>query len=104
MPVAARMVSEGRRYQGEDEQIAYTVTTTNWGSDPSSVTVKAYDESNAMTDVTSTVLSGDASATDDVITCPVLKSLTAGHRYRVEVKFTCSGNVFECYFVVEGEK
>lgn len=100
-----REIVEGKQVQGIDESIAYTVTTTPWGSSPVSVSVKAYDITGpAYTDVSSTVLSGAASVSGDVITTPVLTALTEDHRYRVEVKFTCSGNTYEAYFFVDAEK
>lgn len=87
--------------QGVDEQIAYSVTVTAWGSTPTSVAV-AVTKSDG-TDVTTTVTSGTASVTGDIITLPVIKSLTAGEVYRVEVKFTVSGNILECYFRIAAE-
>lgn len=100
----SREVRESPVEQGADEQIAYRLTTTPWGSSPGSVAVAAYDiTENARTDVSSTVLSGSASVNGDVITLPVLKSLTAEHVYRVEIKFTCSGNVFEAVLIVNGK-
>ena len=98
----SREIVEGRQTQGVDEQIYYQLTTTPWGSDPESVSVKAYSMPD-RTDVTSTILSGDASTTDDVITLPLCKSLTAGTEYRIEVKFTCSSNVFEAYATIQAE-
>lgn len=98
-----REVLGGKRLQGTDEAIAYNVTTTPWGSSPTSIAVKAY-ELPGLTDVSATVLAGSASATGDVITLPILSALTAGITYRVEVKFTCSGNIFEAYFFVEAER
>lgn len=104
MPVR-REVKESPLYQGVDEEIAYTLTTTPWGSSPSSVAVKIYDvTNNAYTDSSTDLLSGSASATGDVITLPIISGLTAEHKYRVEVKFTCSGNVFEAYAVINGEQ
>lgn len=100
----AREVSEGKRYQGVDEQIVYTLTTTQWGSSPTSVTVAAFDVTNNEATVTSTVLSGSASVSGDVITLPTLKSLTLGHVYRIEVQFTSGGSVFEAYFYVEAQR
>lgn len=102
--MAIREVVEGRLVQGVDEQITYTVTTTPWGSIPGSIAVKAYDASNDLLDVSSTVLSGTASAVGDVITTPLVKALTEGHVYRVEVKFTSGNNVFECWFEVQAER
>ena len=100
-----RIVIEGEQWQGEDEQIAYSITTTPWGSSPSNVAVVVKDESAAFADVTSTVMpAGSASVNGDVITLPILKSLTRGHRYRVEVKFTVSGNVMEAILPVNGQR
>jgi hypothetical protein len=87
-------------YQGQDEEIAYGILTTEWGSNPTSVSVKLYDTDG--TDVSSTSLSGSASVSGDTITTPVVKLLTAGEKYRLEVKFTCSGNVFEPFLIIWG--
>ena len=99
-----RQVQERNILQGIDEQIVYTITTTPWGSTPIGVSVKAYDVDNAFADVTATVLSGSASVAGDVITLPIMKSLTEGRRYRVEVRFTAGGNLFEAWFEVEAER
>ena len=99
-----REVVEGRLAQGVDEQIAYTITTTPWGSSPGTLSVKAYDVTSSLTDVSTTVLSGAASAVGDVITTPTVKSLTEAHLYRIEVKFTCAGNIYECYFEIHAER
>lgn len=101
-----RAVSQNPLIQGINEQIVYTVTTTPWGSNPSSVSAKVWDmppAASVATDVTATVMPGAASPTGDVITLPALKSLTVGHVYRVEVRFTVNGNVEECYFDVTAE-
>lgn len=104
MPIS-REVKEGTLSQGVDEQVYYKLTTTPWGSTPTSIAVTAYSLSaGAHTDVTSTVLSGSASATGDVITLPKMASLTLGTLYRVEVKFTVSSNVFEAFFYVQAER
>jgi hypothetical protein len=55
------------------------------------------------TDVTSTVLSGTASASGDVITCPVMQSLTAGKLYRLEIQFVTGGNTLEAYAIIQAE-
>ncbi len=93
--------------QGVDEEIVYTVTTTAWGSNPSSVVVKVFDVSvaSAKTDVTATVMpTGTASATGDLIALPTLKALTVGHSYRIEVKFESEGNIFEAFGIVNAEE
>ena len=100
----SREVKESPLRQGTDEQIAYTLTTTPWGSTPTSVAVAAYDiTSGTRTLVTSTVLSGAASVSGDVITTPVVKSLTASSVYRLEILFTVSGNIEEAYLIINAE-
>lgn len=101
-----REVREGRQVQGCDESIVYTLTTTPWGSNPGSLAVAVYEvgANGTRTDVTATVMpSGSASAVGDVISLPALTGLEAGVLYRVEVQFSCSGNVFEAYAYITGE-
>lgn len=94
----------GKYTQGNDETIIYSVTTTSWGSTPTNVSVKAYDVTGGTrTDVTSTVLSGNATVVGDVITLPALTGLTAGKGYRVEVQFSTGGNTFEPYLEIQAE-
>jgi len=94
-------VSEGQREQSADEEIIYTLTTTPWGSSPTNVAVTAYDESRKSV-VTSTVFPANSPTVDgDVITLSPLKALIKGHIYRVEVKFTSGGNIYEAYFNVK---
>lgn len=103
---AQREIKEGLQPQGVHESIVYSLTTTPWGSTPSSISVKVFSisTSGVRTDVTSTVMpTGSASAVGDVISLPALTALTAGTLYRVEVKFTCSGNIFEPFGYVKGE-
>lgn len=89
--------------QGVDEQIVYQFTTTNWGSSPTSITAVAKDNSD-LSDVTSTVFpTNNPSASSDVISLSPLKTLTSGTDYRIEVKFTAGGNVFELWGLVHGE-
>lgn len=100
-----REVLESPLRQGVDEVIAYALTTTPWGTAPSAIGVVVKDMSASGADVTATVmpLASSSAAVGDVITLAPLKLLTAGHRYRVEVKFTVSGNVEEPFFLVDGE-
>ncbi len=94
----------GTYYQGTDEQIIYSITTTSWGSTPTSVTYKVYDVTGgSRTDATITTMTGDATVSGDVITLPALKGLTVNKVYRVEVKFTSGSNIFEPYFVINAE-
>ena len=95
-------VKESPLEQGRDEERVYALTTTPWGSTPTNVLVTAYDASASFRDVSSTVLSGSPSVTGDVITLPVLKSLSMGHIYRVEIKFTVGGNIEETHVEIHG--
>jgi hypothetical protein len=98
-------VVEGIQYQGVDEEITYDIDTANWGGSPSSVTVVVKDVANNYADVTATVMpAGSPSVSSDTITLPELKSLTMDKHYRIEVKFTISGNIMECYVPVIGTR
>ena len=39
----------------------------------------------------------------DSIVTPIVKSLVAGESYRMEIKFTSNGNIFEAYTDIVGE-
>ena len=94
-------VAEGTRYHTSNETRAYTITTTNLASNPTSPTAVVYDESVDL-DVTSTVMpSGSHSVLGDVITLKPLTALTKDHSYRVEFTFTVGNNIFERYFIVK---
>lgn len=88
-------IKEGLQWQGENEAVTYTVTTTPWGSSPSSPSVTVEDLNNNEKDVTSSVATGSASVAGDVITLPEISGLQRGHRYRVRVAFTTGGNDLE---------
>jgi hypothetical protein len=93
-------VTEGIQSQSSDEEITRTLTTTPWGSDPTSVSVKAYLERTGA-DVTTTVFpTNTPSVEGDVITFSPMKSLVKYETYRVEVKFTAESNIWETYFKV----
>lgn len=90
--------------QGSGETIAYTITTTPWGSTPTDVSMALYDVSDPYSevDVSSTKLSGSTSVASDVITCKAVTGLVDGHTYRAEVQFTdADSNVWEAYFIVK---
>jgi len=95
-------VQEGIQEQSADEIITYQVTTTNWVSSPTNTTVAAFDESNNDKDVTSIVFPvNNPGEAGDVITLSPAKSMTAGHVYRIEVKFVVGSNTYECFFRVK---
>jgi hypothetical protein len=100
-----REIKEGLQYIGEDETIVYTLTTTPWGSSPTSPAAKIFEvDGDTLTDVTATKMTGSAAAANDVITLPAIASLTAGTLYRVEVAFTVSGNTFEAFAELQCER
>jgi len=87
--------------QGVDERIIYTLDTLPWGGNPSAVVVEVK-EGGVV--VTNTVVTGAASVDTHTITLPVIHSLAAGKRYRVETKWTSSGNTFECYGFINADQ
>lgn len=97
-----REVKESPLVQGADESLAYSLTTTPWGSSPSSVSVKIYNLTTGA-DLSATNLSGSASAAGDVITTPLVTALVAGTSYKLEIKFTCGSSVFEVFAKIHGE-
>lgn len=101
MDATSRRIIESPIHQGEDEQIAYTLTTTPFASDPSSPTVTIKDADGV--DVTGDYTSGSAGVLGDVITTPTILDLVAGIQYRLEIKFTVSGNVEEAWADLYGE-
>jgi len=99
-----RRIKESPFEQGADESIAYAITIpTSWGTSTlSSLSVKLYEDPNSTnTDRSSTMLSGSASASGQVITTPLVTGLTQNYDYRLEVKFTSSeGNTLECWGII----
>lgn len=93
--------------QSAGDSVTYTLTTTPWGSSPSAPSAAIYSynpETQAYTDVTSSNMTGTASVASDIVTLPVISGLTAGTKYRVEVDFTISGNIFRTHFWIEAER
>lgn len=94
-------VAEGLREQTVNEEIIYTITTTNFGGSPSSSSVVAVDLTTGQT-VTGTVFPVNTpEEAGDVITLDPLKDLVKGHKYEIRVKFTSGTSIFECVFYVE---
>jgi len=100
-----------RIVQGEDEAIPYFFDSTPWGINPSAVSVKVFDVTDATQtadwdDVTTTVMPVNSpSVAGNVITLSKLRALTDGHIYRIEVKFTVDvlGDVEAYGIVAAGE-
>ena len=100
-----RTIKEGMMPQGEDESVVYNLTTTPWGSTPTSTAAAIFTVvGDTYTNLTTTNMTGSTSVTGDIITLPAVHSLTAGTQYRVEVLFTCSGNVFEAVALIKAER
>ena len=100
-----REIKENMIYQGADESIVYSLTTTPWGSTPSSTAAAIFTVvGDTYANLTTTNMTGSTSVTGDIITLPAIHSLTAGTQYRVEVLFTSSGNVFEAVALIKAER
>ena len=105
MSSSSRRAIQGRQPQGVGEEIAYTLTTTPWGASPTSVSLTVRDVTDAQpgADVTATVAPGSCTVAGDVITTPLIKSLTVAHVYRVELAFRCGAQKFVAWFELEAE-
>ena len=110
-----REINEGLQVQGADEKVAYRLDTSNWSADPdtpstpSAVSVVIFTVTEVAgvltyTDTSLTNLDGAAGVAVQYITTPAVEALTAGTLYRVEVKFTLEGNIFEAYAFIKGER
>lgn len=103
-----REFKESPFYQGADEKVSHVLTTpTSWGTATlaslSSVLYEDPDGDN--TDVTSSKLSGSTTASGQVITTPLVQLLTAGKKYRLEVKWTSSeSNVLEAFAFIFAQR
>lgn len=95
IPDEIREFFESPIEQGINEVIAYRFYTTPWGTAPSAGSAKIYDPEGV--DVTSTNLSGIVVIAGDLFTTPAVTGLLKNKTYRLAVKFTCSGNIFEPY-------
>lgn len=99
-----REVNESPVYQGANEGFPYALTTTPWGSTPASLTNYLWDITDAdnPVDVSSTLLSGAASASGDIFTTKKVSGLTLNHNYRLDMRFTDSAsNVWEAYLLIK---
>jgi len=96
-----RAVRENQRPQGTAEEIAYYVDTAPWGG---------YDSNMATTilgpngdDVSLVHLSGVTSEVGGVITTPLVKLLSPGHMYRLQILWKKGANIFQAYCDLVGE-
>lgn len=87
--------------QGTTEKRAYRCRTLE-GMTPTSVTITVWNETtNADATVAST--EGTSTVAANVITTLLIKALTAGHVYRVNVQWTSGSEIVNRYFRVEAE-
>jgi hypothetical protein len=105
-----RRLRESPLRQGAQEQIPYRFFTTLWGTNPNEDTVTAVVTDESGNDVTSSKMPGDVIVSGDLIILPALVSLAAGTKYRIDVRFTCTGTYtgeastkYAVYFEVVGE-
>ena len=86
---------------GVDERPIFTLTSTNWGSSPTSVTLAAFtwaEATDTYTVATTTICpTGSVSVSGNVITLPVFVPPVEGTKVRVEIKFTVSSSVVEAF-------
>lgn len=101
MEKTVRRIKQSPIYQGENEAVYYTLSTTEWGGSPSAISVVVKLDGD---DVSGNILTGSASVADDVITLPKISGLTNGSHYRLEVKFTAGSNVIEAWSELIGQE
>ena len=104
--MSSRTFTEAQYTQGVDEVVAYgPVTTTSWGSNPTSPTLKVQEwVGNVWVDQSSTMTSGSCSVVGDVVSLPSIKSLVEGHAYKVILEFTIGASTLSADFVLSAEK
>jgi hypothetical protein len=89
---------------GTKEAIAYSVTVPSGRSPLSSLSNKIYDITDAdnITETTSTMMSGSASASGLVYTTKKISGLVSGQTYRVDCQYTdTNGNTFCPFFRIQ---
>jgi hypothetical protein len=89
---------------GIDEEVQFSINFANWGGDPSSPSTKLYDIHDEFTDVSSTMLSGSASESGDIVTTPTIKLLEENVSYMMITQVTISGQKMSCYGILEAER
>ena len=96
-------ITEGPQPVGVGETVVPTLTTTNWGSSPSSPTVAIYNANDLSTDLAGTMLTGSASESGDVITLPAISGFTTGNNYVVKVTFTTGSSTLIAKALLKAE-
>ena len=94
------IVAEGLQTQSAAEEIVWAIDTSSRGT-PTSPAVASVKQSDG-TDKKSTVMPvGSASVSNNIISLPTLKLLTAGERYEIRTTYTVSGNKQETIINVD---
>lgn len=102
MDALSRIIVQSPMFQGEDERIAYRLNTTPWGTSPASPSVVLYDDAGA--NVSATYMTGSPTVSGVMIIAPVVHSLVRGNQYRMEIKWTDSGNTFETWMDITAQR
>ena len=97
-------VREGVKTQREGESLAYSITTTPWGTSPGTIVCSLWDITDATNevDVTLTKLTGSTSVLGDVVTTKKVFGLVEDHRYRLDVSFAANGNTWVVPVIIKG--
>ncbi len=100
----AREIIESPLPMGENEAIAWQITITPWGDDPTTPVFVITDVSNGNVDVTATVATGSPTISGNVFTTPSIATLTKNRRYRMAGKFVVDGNTEEWFCFINAEE
>lgn len=85
-------VAEGIQYQSTRGVVSRSLNVGKWTSAPVNASVNVYDESTGL-EVTATVMpTNTVTAANCILDLSPLRSLTAGHTYKVVVNFSYGGN------------
>ena len=94
-------VIEGLQEQTSDERIPYSIDFSGYGaSSLDSATAAAFDEGSEENVTTTVFPTNTPSVSGAVATLSVLRALTKGHTYRIEVLAVESATYYEAYFRV----
>ena len=99
--MAATRRYAGKKWQGEDEEVEYSVDTTIWGGYTSDAEATLLDGNGD--DVSATHLSGAVAVVGNVITTPLVIALGVDIRYTLQILWVCGANTFEAYCYIIGE-
>lgn len=98
----SRTVIESPLYQGENESIGYRLDTGPWGGTPTSPVITILNNLNE--DVTTDLTAGSESVSGNYVTYRAVQSLSRDEIYKMLLRFTSSGNVFEALCTLIGQR